>query len=257
MAEEKKTSKAGQKVRLLNIPAKADKNSHGIFEDLKGFKSGAEFADYLREKTAEYYGIPSVEFIKYVIRHQNDIKKHYKEAFKILKSKYLPENASGQDQRAFERFMFVGFAGELAIKYGVVCWEPKTAYAAAIACFNAWLEDKDGVGDDENRQILEQVRSFFELHGRSRFFDLTGFQDQKISNMAGYKCIDNNGDITFYVSPSVFKNEICKGFNRRAVIALLIDSGYLLLDHNSNYRQQKRTPDGVKKVYVISGNILL
>ena len=75
--------------------------------------------------------------------------------------------------------------------------------------------------------------------------------------MAGYKGTNNNDDITFYVFPTVFKNEICKGFNRKDVITLLIDSGYLLLDHNGSYRQQKRTPDGVKKVYVISGNILL
>ena len=146
----------------------------------------------------------------------------------------------------------VGFAGELAIKYGVVCWKPETSYSAAVACFNSWLEDKDGVGDDENRQIIDQVKSFFELHGHSRFFDLDGYPDQKIHNMAGYKQTDENGT-TFFVSPSVFQKEICKNFNRKTVISLLIEQGFLLKDHNGDYR----TPDGNKKVYVISGSILL
>ena len=158
--------------------------------------------------------------------------------------------------RAFEKFMFVGFAGELAIKYGVVCWNPGTAIASAVLCFNSWLEDKEGVGDEENRQILEHVKTFFELHGHSRFFDLDGFKDQKVPNMAGYKSVYRNA-VTFFVSPSIFKNEICKGFNRKAVINLLIDKGFMLKDHNGDYRQQKWTPDGNKKVYVISGEILL
>ncbi len=256
MAEDSKTSKAGQKVRLLNIPAKASKDSCGIFENLMGFQDGAEFSDYLRENTSKYYGIASVEFIKHVLNHQADIKDDYKEEFQKLKSKYLPAKAEGQDMRAFERFMLVGFAGELAIKYGVVCWRPETSYSAAIACFNSWLEDKDGVGDDENRQIIDQVKSFFELHGHSRFFDLDGYSDQKIVNMAGYKRVYKD-EVTFFVSPSVFQKEICKNFNRKTVISLLIDQGFLLKDHNGDYRQQKWTPDGNKKVYVISGSVLL
>ncbi len=47
MAEANKTSKAGQKVRLLNIPIKDNEDSYGIFEDLHGFKDGAEFSKHL------------------------------------------------------------------------------------------------------------------------------------------------------------------------------------------------------------------
>ena len=187
MAEERKSSKAGQKIRLLNIPAKASKDSFGIFENLMGFQDGAEFSNYLREKASKYYGTPSIEFIKHVLANQDVIKAQFYDDFQQLKAKYLPEKSEGQDMRAFEKFMFVGFAGELAIKYGVVCWKPGTAIASAVLCFNSWLEDKEGVGDEENRQILEHVKTFFELHGHSRFFDLEGFKDKKVPNMAGYK----------------------------------------------------------------------
>ena len=157
MAEANKTSKAGQKVRFLNIPAKASDKSFGIFENLMGFQDGAEFADFLRSNASKYYGVISIEFIKRVLKYQNDIRKMYIDEYQKLKSQYLPKKSEGQDMRAFEKFMFVGFAGELAIKYGVICWKPNTAYQAAVACFNSWLEDKEGVGNDENRQILEHV----------------------------------------------------------------------------------------------------
>ena len=256
MAEANKTSKAGQKVRFLNIPAKVSDKSFGIFENLMGFQDGAEFSDFLRSNASKYYGIASIAFIKEVLKYQANIKKMYEEEFQRLKTLYLPANAEGQDMRAFEHFMFVGFAGELAIKYGIICWKPNTAYQAAVACFNSWLEDKEGVGDDENRQILEHVKSFFELHAHSRFFDLDGFKDQNISNMAGYKSVYKDA-VTFFVSPSVFQNEICKRFNRKAVIALLIEKGFLLKSNSGDCYQQKWTPYGNKKVYVISGKILL
>lgn len=256
MAENSRTSKAGQKVRLLNVPSKACENSFGIFENLHDFKDGAEFSNFLRTNAARYYGTPAIAFIEKVLMSTNEIRQKFQEEFQNLKTQYLPIKAEGQDQRAFEHFMFAGFAGELAIKYDIVDWKPGTAYAAAIACFNSWLEDKDGVGDDENRQILEQVKAFFELHGHSRFFDLDGFKDQKIANMAGYKTVYKDA-VTFFVSPSAFQNEICRNFTRKSVINLLIEKGFLLKDHNGDYRQQKWTPDGNKKVYVISGKILL
>ena len=256
MAEDNKTSKAGQKVRLLNIPAKANEKSFGIFEDLHDFKDGAEFSNYLRSASAKYYGTPAVAFIEKVLEEKESIRRQFDQEYQKLKMQYLPEKSEGQDQRAFERFMFAGFAGELAIKYGVLNFPQGTLRRAAISCFNSWLEDKEGVGDDENRQILEHVKGFFELHGHSRFFDLGGFPGQKIANMAGYKSVYQDA-VMFYVSPSVFQNEICKRFNRKTVINLLIEKGFLQKDHNGDYRQQKWTPYGNKKVYVISGKILL
>lgn len=137
MAEENRNSKAGQKVRLLNISANPSKYSCGIFENLMGFRDGAEFSGFLRENASKYYGTASGAFINQVLKHQNIIKEKYKDEFQHLKSQHLPENASGQDLRAFEHFMFVGFAGELAIKWGVVCWKSRTARCAAVDCFNS------------------------------------------------------------------------------------------------------------------------
>jgi putative DNA primase/helicase len=256
MAEANKTSKAGQKVRLLNIPAKADENSCGIFEDLHGFKDGAEFSKHLTKNSSRYYGTASIEFTKRVIANMETIKHEYDEEYRKLKTEHLPDKSEGQDLRAFERFMFVGFAGELATKYGITGWKSGESYTAAIKCFNAWLEEKGGVGDDEHKQILEQAKAFFELHGCSRVYDLDGLDGPKVVNMAGYQTLSQKAAL-FYVSPSVFQNEICKGFSRKTVIQLLIKHGFLHQDHNGEYRLQKWTPHGNSKVYVVSGKILL
>jgi putative DNA primase/helicase len=255
LEESHKTSKAGQDIRFINIQAEPDADSFGIFEYLHNFADGSEFANHLIENAATYYGSASVEFIKHVLENLNFIKNQYKEDAQLMKSEHLPQNAKGQDMRVFERFMFIGFACELATKYGITNWNIGDAYEAALKCFNSWLEDKGGAGNQEDKKIIEQVKLFFELHGCSRFYDLNGLKGQKVISMAGYKETYHD-ETTFYVSPAIFKNEICKGFNRRSVIDLLIKSGLLLLNNSGEYRQQKWTHDGNKKVYVISGKIL-
>jgi hypothetical protein len=55
----------------------------------------------------------------------------------------------------------VGFAGELATKYGITGWNTGDAYEAALRCFHSRLENKGGVGDPEDKKIMEHVKSFF------------------------------------------------------------------------------------------------
>ena len=80
----------------------------------------------------------------------------------------------------------------------------------------------------------------------SRFFNLDGFGDQRINNLAGYKRKVEN-DLVYYVTPSVFKHEICKGFNRNYAVEILQKNNLL------QGQQQKWTPHGNKRVYVFQG----
>jgi putative DNA primase/helicase len=135
LAESNKQSKAGQEMRFINIPAKPYENSFGIFEDLHNFDDASEFAKYLQESSSKYYGVASVEFIKNLLEAPS-IRELYKNDYKRMRLK-LPNAASEQDKRVFERFMFVGFAGELAAKYDITGWAEGISYNAALKCFNS------------------------------------------------------------------------------------------------------------------------
>ena len=58
MAAAKKTVKAGQEVRLLDIPAKPqaadNERTYGVFENIHGFKSGGHFSKYLASAAANF-----------------------------------------------------------------------------------------------------------------------------------------------------------------------------------------------------------
>ena len=245
LSEVDNKSKAGQEMRFISIPANPINRTNGVFENLHGFADVAEFGKHLQDSSSKYYGHASIEFIRNVLKDQN-LEATYTNELKRLKAEYLPENSTSQDSRVFDRFMFVGFAGEQATKYGITGWASGEAYRSAVTCFQAWLKEKGGVGDLEEKRLMEQVLCFFETHVSSRFFDLDCFADQKVIKLAGYKKKVEN-ELIFYVTTSVFKNEFCKGFNRNYAIETLQKNQVL------QGCQQKWTPHGNKRVYVFLG----
>lgn len=248
MAESKKTTRAGQEVRLINIPAKPDINSYGIFENIHGFINGSSFVNHLSDTSNRYYGTPIVEFIKHVIKDYENIRDRFKREYLSIKSVFLPEGSEEQDERVFKLFAFTGFAGELASEYGITGWNRHEALKAAVSCFNSWLEEKDGTGNQEVLAILDKVKLFFELYANSRFLNIYANEKLNPLNAAGYKDFDN-----YYVFPKIFKHEICKGFNHKTVVNILKQVGWIISDHNSGtLYTSKKIQNKTYRVYTFS-----
>lgn len=254
MSESKKTPRAGQEIRILNIPARPEKEgSRGVFEDLHGFENGAQFAEYLTETSKKYYGVAGYEFIKNVIPIKNQIKKEFEERLEELRENHLDKKASEQDQRAFRIFALLIFAGELAKKFEIIDWYLPFINFYILSCYQDWLVHKGGYGNQEEKAMLEKVKSFFELHSQSRFQRLYA-DEEKIPNMAGYKGSDKNG-ILFFVFPTVFKKEICVGFDYRAVIKLLIAKNIMLVNEHNEFYVVRKIHGKSVRVYIISEEI--
>jgi putative DNA primase/helicase len=262
MAEARKVVKAGQEVRLLDIPAKSQvsgsEKTYGVFEDIHGFKSGGHFSKYLASASANYYGAPLLEFLTHVMKNKAKIKADFQKRCDELEEKFLPQNACEQDNRAFQTFAFACFAGELATEYGVTGWNFKESYRAAMACFASWLEKKGGAGNHEEKAIIEQLRLFLSLHGQSRFQRLIGgeiLEEQKILNRAGYVEMQGNSDV-YYIFPEVFRKEIYRGFDITTVENLLIKEGFMRTDRDGKRLPKKQIKGTRLRMYSIFSEIL-
>jgi putative DNA primase/helicase len=241
-----KTIRAGQEVRLLDIPADAERGL-GVFEMLHDFQSAVTFARYLGEATKQYYGAAIREFL---CRITQDIQfvKNYLTAKKIkfIESNVPPE-ADGQIHRVALRFSLVAAAGELATFFNITGWQECTASYAVTKCFQDWVALRGGIGAKESTIALSQVRHFFELHGESRF---SSWQDEanqvKTANRAGFR-----RDSEFFVFPEVFRQDICIGLNPRYVAKLCIKKGWLLADSSGKTASVHRMPDTgrIRRVY--------
>ena len=87
-----------------------------------------------------------------------------------------------------------------------------------MRCFTAWCDTRGGLGMQEETVALSQVKTFFELHGESRFSPWDKPEDDKsrTSNRTGFRKEGTEGT-EFYVFRDLFRNEICKGLDYRFV----------------------------------------
>ncbi len=272
--------KAGMEVRLLDIPADAGAG-YGVFDTLNGEANGATLSKSLTDMAAKYYGTPAISYLEKLVDNLQEIPARVKQAQKLFLSKHLTDDAGGQANRAALRFALVAATGELATLWGITGWEQGEALKAAEICFNAWITQRGGAGNQEAAAMLAQVRLFFELNAEARFSDWNrsvadDSHAAKTINRAGYRkhtdTKDEQGNpiytgemylegdekiakhTEFYVLPSVFRQEICKGLDYQVVCRLLIEKGALVPEGKS-FTRKERLPAGEGRCYKITSKI--
>jgi uncharacterized protein (DUF927 family) len=255
MAEAGKQVKAGQEIRIAEIQADAGAGL-GVFEDIHGEANGADFARALDRALRQYYGTALPAFLEALVRQKADIADTLREARKAFTRHYLTEDASGQARRVADRFALVGAAGELATKMGITGWQGGAAIVAAGRCFEAWLANRGGEGNQEERAMLAQVRGFLERHGEGRFTDWSrpvskDNHASRTQNRAGWRrsvegesTVPDEAIMEYLIYPTVFKEEVCKGFSASAVAKLLAARGYLKTEPNGGKLAPKFKPPG-------------
>ncbi len=249
MEQSGKKSKAGQEIRLAEIPA--DTGKHGLFEELHGFANGSIFADTISKNAQKYYGTAGREYLKKLIENLDGAKAFVKTTMDAFLCAAIPEGASGQIHRVAARFALVAAAGELAIHYNItrvlgrdglasIGWDEGAAFQATLKCFQDWVEAFGGLGLQEKTQLMAELRYFLEQHGESRFTDWHANDPDKIPNgsrthhRAGFRRHTTEGT-EFYFFPETFKRDICKGREEKFVKQTLYENGLLKKDPQGKF----------------------
>jgi putative DNA primase/helicase len=222
MAEGGQRAKAGQAVRLLDIPAA---RTFGAWDDLHGAASAAAFSDDLKRAAAQHHGIAGRAFLEKLTRDPRDTREFCAllEGFKALPM-FSAEGGEGQPRRAAARFALIGMAGELATEYGVTGWPVGAAMTAAALAFDLWRANR-GKGNDEGRQIVDRVAAFIERHGDSRFSDADANGEAHVRERAGW-WRDSMGERTYLFTADAMR-EALKGFDFNRGLDALQTAGAL------------------------------
>lgn len=257
MAEAGKQSRAGQELRLAEIPADAGAG-FGIFENLHGSINGNEFSKLITQACRSNYGHPFIEFLKKLVTNLDGARDNIQLGLKAFEKAHIPSDSSGQVFRVGARFALVGVAGELATNWGITGWRSGEAMSAAAKCFSAWIKNRGGSGNAEERSMMRQVREFLERHGEARFADWgrpVSDDDHapRVINKAGWRKHDGAGEeakVDFFIYPEVFRNEVCKGFDAKAVAALLSNKGFLRSEKGGRLDPKVTLPgEGSRRVF--------
>jgi uncharacterized protein (DUF927 family) len=247
---------AGQEVRLADIDADAGAGM-GAFEHLHGHPSPAAFALAVRDAAAQHYGAAGVAWLRWLVANRTAAAGDGGGLVARFVADVVPSGASGQVVRVARRFGLVAAAGELATQAGLTDWPPGEAMHSAQACFAAWLANF-GAGDREELAMLNQVRSFFEAHGASRFEDIGSDLGQRVPNRAGfYRQPEGAGSVrTYMVLPGVFRNEVCAGLDFKTAVQVLVARGWLEPGRDRNSQTLSAPGMGGKsRFYVLTERI--
>jgi putative DNA primase/helicase len=269
MNEAGKRTRAGQELRMIDMPADAGAG-RGLFEDVGDFEGPGALAQHLTRATEGTFGTAGRAWLWWLVDHTEGLTRTLRERMDATERELVPEAAAGQVQRVGRRFALVAVAGELATEAGVTGWPAGTATEAARRCFGDWLAvRRGGVGLSEEAEILRQVRQWVQAHGFSARCPRTDRADDdrapQAINQAGWrKPLETDAGLLeveaweWFLYPEVFAAEVCKGLpgGDRAALRLLAARGHLARE--GKHYACRRSVRGVGKlsVYVIKSSIL-
>lgn len=212
-------AKAGQLVRLLNIPMSRAVVFHG-------YKNGKQHADAIKDAYQNNYGAAGREWIRWLAEHREDAVAAVRTAEERWRN-LVPSDYGEQVHRVASRFAVL----EAALLLGKVItgWDEQSCRDAIQHSYNAWI-GVFGTGNKEIEQIIEQAVSFLSTFGMRRFAPLPyDEQSLPINELAGYRSKGNHSDdpVLFYVLPTVFRTEVARGFDSGQFASTLCEAGIL------------------------------
>lgn len=239
-------TKAGQLVRLLNIPLSKAVRFHE-------HQNGKHHADALKNAYQHHHGAAGRAWIQWLADHQQQAAQAVRECETRWRN-LIPADYGEQVHRVAARFAIM----EAALMLGSVItgWDEQTCRDAVQHSYNAWVREF-GTGNKEHQQIIEQCEAFLNAHGLSRYapfpYDPAGLP---IRDQAGYrsKGAHDADPMVFYTFPSTFEQEIAKGFNAKQFAEALKQAG-MLTPPTSDRGYQRKSPriEGRQiRVYVLN-----
>ncbi len=233
-------AKAGQLVRLLNIPLSKAVRFHQ-------HANGKQHADALKDAYQNHHGAAGREWITWLASNQQQAAEAVREAEARWRG-LIPAEYGEQVHRVGARFAIL----EAALLLGRVItgWDEQTCRDAVQYSYNAWVREF-GTGNKEHQQIIAQCEAFLNANGYSRFAPFPyDPQSLPIRDMAGYRASGNHDDdpIVFYTFPATFEQEIASGFNPKQFARVLVESG-MLTPPSSGRGYQRKSPRINKRQY--------
>ncbi|MEY8688959.1 MAG: DUF927 domain-containing protein [Leptothrix sp. (in: b-proteobacteria)] len=272
MAEAGKRIRAGQELRMVDMPADAGAGL-GLFDTVHDFEGGAALAQHLAKACESTHGTLGRAWLEWLTAHAGEFHHALREDVDRLTLAFVPDTADGQVQRAGRRFALVAAAGELATRQGLTGWPEGEATEGAKRCFLAWINARPaGFGSSERTDAVRQVRAWIEKNGDALFTWWHRVMDDHKPNTAlraGFKRItDEDGNplkfdsatdysdarapegrkiadpglVEFFIFPEQFKTEVCKGLDAGFVARVLKEAGHLKVTEAEHMTRKLRLP---------------
>lgn len=256
----------GVGVRMIDLPIHPKHVS--LSESHDNSESAGQVIDTARSVICDHHGHAGPAFVRRLIAEPEiAIEKVQRSICRFM------EMASGsaddpQVTRVARRIALIAAAGELAVEYGILTWQPGTVEAFGHTALTAWLEERGSRSSLEAVNALKTVRLFLETHGEARFRPVAEIEDddcdvngqeaeRPVINRAGFRATTKEGNAVWYIFPEVWSSEVCKGQNAQLVAKVLKERGVLIPGEDRHLAKKVRIPGmaNSSRFYCISAKI--
>lgn len=237
MAEGGRRSRAGQEIRLLDIPVR---RTYGAWDTLHGMAGGRELSDALQRASVTHYGHAGPLFIRKLLEtgEQDGLP-----ALLAQLSDQYP-TITGQESRAAERFALLAMAGELGIRFGILPVPPGSVRDAMLELFEVWRAGR-GEGPSEDRQILRSIGDFIARHGDTRFSAVDDPQGEARDRAGYWEELPSGGRLYLFNRPGL--EEAVKSYDLARTVLALDSVGAITKRDAGKNQALKRLPDGSRQ----------
>jgi putative DNA primase/helicase len=251
LTEGKGKARAGQLVRILDIPA--DRGlGFGVFDDGGAFGDAGGLSRAIKSAAVANYGTAGPAFVRRIV-DANVSGDDVGNMVADFVAHECPSGADGQCERAARRLGLVMAAGELATSLGITSWQADEARGAAAWALKQWMSMRGGSEPAEARQAVRQVRLFIEQFGESRFDPLDQPDAKPSLNRAGWRK-GQGEEQEWLIPPEIWRTEICEGLNPTVVVRALSDRG-MLEKAKDGFQPVRKIEGANRRVYVVNGRI--
>jgi putative DNA primase/helicase len=195
--------KAGVEQRMIQLNAEDAGRGMGVFENIHGCATPADFADLLtKQNTSKYQGVAGPAWAAWLIDHEPDAVRRMDEMISAFKQRVIPVGASGEIHRAARIFAVVGAAGELATEAGITGWDRGAALSAAEWAFHRWLTTRPSLGASDLDKAIRRLQAYIVEHSDNRFEDLDTPPDpgRPMNDRVGFREVDRTtGELEYFI----------------------------------------------------------
>ena len=258
---------AGQELRLVDVPAEAGAGM-GIWEHLQDAPGPAQLSEAVKKSARAHYGHAGPMFLERLTGERELAVSKARDIVIAFLTTAERADDSGQVRRVGRRFALVGAAGELAIAWGVVPWEPGSAVEAALALYKRWADAFGRDAPREERDVLRRLRDVMQSE-KSAFApvgddDMTETsepsergRDGEARQMKTYGFRHVRGGEVRYLFHDAGWQYVFRGFDLGDAARIVAAAGYLETDADGKRHKKSIKIRGEKqRLYCVNGSIL-
>lgn len=239
IAEGGRAAKAGQLVRIVDVPADAQAG-FGLFENCKG-EEPAQFARSIKEAALRVYGTAGPAFVEALAKDLAAAEQEGRAKIRAMTKQVLggAESADGQLIRVAERFALIATAGEMARAALGLPWAEGEAEKAAQTCFGAWRALRGGDDPGEIMAAMQAIRATIERDGEAHFRKL--IEDEPdlllppVRDLLGYR-IKREGEVCYAFTATGWRETLAGIGDPRMIAAILHQRGVLISGKDRSQR---------------------